>query len=159
MFLNKKQDKAATLLNEFIAVNSDKAFSRFKDELIAKHKISKEEFLNHYFAFSLFVVDYSCTTYFNDEIKTSKFLEKFYGQLFLKLNNIKVYEKLFTVINIYAKCVRESKSMDELIQKITFTFSRQLIGEIDIWISTLIGIEFLEIGKITREMLEKYKLL
>ncbi len=146
MFLNKKQDKAATLLNEFIAANSDKAFSKFKDEQMTEHKFSKEEFLNHFFAFSLFVVDYSCTTYFNDEIKSSKFLEKFYMQLFVKLLNIEVYEKLFIVIDIYAKVVRESKSIDELVEKISFTFSRQLIGEIDMGISILIGIEFLRLG-------------
>lgn len=157
MFFRRHKDVAIQLV-EFVRLNSTKAYKRFKENL-DENNISENKFIYEFLVFSLFTIDYSCTVFIKDERKNTKLLHMFYSELATTFKEGELYNKLTEDINIYAVCARESNEDGDMIQKITFKFSRQLLDDVDLFIAMKAGIEFVEIGKITKDILTECRLL
>ena len=152
--LDSPIEKLADSLKVFIHLNTEKAVKRLSEEIL---NLPNFNLTFEFEIFSIFMVEYCIKTNIKDTKLKDLILDSFYSQWNTYFSDGQ-FRILKLKLDMYAHIVKENKDLPSIIQNFGFTFSRNVLKNVDLTLVSRLSEEYEPLKSAVEKIIDESKL-
>ncbi len=147
-------EKLTGSLKVFIHINTKEAEERLSNEILYLPNFS---LTFEYETFSIFIVDYCVKSKIKDTKLKDLILESFYSKWYTYYSDAQ-FRIMKLKLDMYAQILRENKDWPTVMQNFGFTFSRNVLKNVDLTFASRLSEEYILLKAAIEKLIDDSKL-